>query len=260
MKRISFIYFLRDPRYGTIRYVGYSYHPDRRVCEHVKVSKKAATHRDHWIAALLREGFYPMLHIVEEAADAPCREIYWIARLTAEGCSLTNSTAGGEGTSDPTSMTRAKMSESGKRRAALPGERIKRATVAKVTFSSLVRTKEWRDKIGAAHRGKVVSPETRAKMSESAKQRGSCPEERLKRSKALKALTWDQRSARTRGRVVTEETKRKLAASFTEERRNKHSEIRRGSILTPEHVAKLRAGHAAYFKTLAERKQEARTA
>jgi hypothetical protein len=38
--------------------------------------------------------------------------------------------------------------------------------------SGCVRTKEWRDKVGAAHRSKVIPKETRIKISESVKARG----------------------------------------------------------------------------------------
>jgi len=60
-------------------------------------------------------------------------------------------------------------------------------------------TQETRNKIGAAHKGKIVSAETKAKLSEKAKNRKASDEHRAKISESL------------RNRVITKETRKKLS-------------------------------------------------
>lgn len=96
--KTAFIYFLRDPRTGKIRYVGWTYDTKRRFRMHLRDSlKNRHTHKEYWICSLLQDGFKPILQIVEEVVNYLEREIYWISKLRSDGHDLVNSTDGGDG-------------------------------------------------------------------------------------------------------------------------------------------------------------------
>ena len=114
MKRCG-IYVLSDPITREIRYVGQSKDIIGRFYYHKWAASK--TNRDEsyskrWIAKLLREKRQPVLQTLQEFSDVKHlddAEIYWIAYFRSIGCPLTNSSAGGKGTRDPSPETRWKM-------------------------------------------------------------------------------------------------------------------------------------------------------
>ena len=124
------IYVLVDPRDGEIRYVGWSNKTlDQRLKRHLRDTDD--NHRTRWIAVLRREGFVPIIRLLQlvprgDWADA---ERYWVRTFIARGCPLVNGTGGGDGTL---------------------GHR---------------HSKETRSRIGAKHRGKSISREQRARLS-----------------------------------------------------------------------------------------------
>lgn len=93
----SSIYVLRDPQSGDIRYVGYSYCPEKRLLSHLRDGTEC--HRARWIRSLLRRGLSPQLQVLQTLPEASIREAerYWIRYFREQGCCLTNGTEGGDG-------------------------------------------------------------------------------------------------------------------------------------------------------------------
>src|SRR3990167_3303126 len=91
---------------------------------------------------------------------------------------LVNLTDGGEGASNPSLEVRAKMSVSG--------------TAARLGTK---RSQETRDAIGRAHKGRIIKPEWRAKMSTTRKDKPTGPISQIRREAIRAALLafWDQR-------------------------------------------------------------------
>lgn len=91
------VYALIDPRDETIRYVGVTNKPRRRLSEHSKDrplhSQKAA-----WLADLDVAGLVPRMQILEivgSSGESPfAAEQRWIRHLLAEGARLTNALGG----------------------------------------------------------------------------------------------------------------------------------------------------------------------
>lgn len=91
-----YIYGLKDPRTGEIRYVGKSVHPRERYKQHVK-GGESNLHKGRWIADLRRAGLKPEMIILEETTEAEweARERHWIKQGLDSGWPLTNIAAGG---------------------------------------------------------------------------------------------------------------------------------------------------------------------
>lgn len=189
----NLIYCLVDPFSLEIRYVGLSTRGLVRPQTHFYPSsvKNPTNHRTCWVRSVIRKGKKPIIRVIqswqtitrEELARA---EVYWISHLTALGCSLTNSTAGGEGSvgyihtqEDKIKMSLAKAGVTltaehrekisttlrGNKRAL--GHTHDRATRKKM--SERVFTETARENMGRAQRGKKHSPETKAKMARARK-------------------------------------------------------------------------------------------
>lgn len=143
-----FIYALVDPRDGAARYIGKSSTGMRRPNLHRKPSVLARdkTHKANWIRALQREGSTYKIEVLEVVHDHELlngAERYWIAMARKNGWPLTNHTDGGEGVVSA-------------------GRRARTTVVNSRRYAHSTDTKA---RIGAAHRGKVVSAETRAKVA-----------------------------------------------------------------------------------------------
>jgi DNA-binding transcriptional regulator YdaS (Cro superfamily) len=137
------VYALRDPNSMDLRYVGKAADPKKRFVQHLTSSQlRARSHKNSWLKGLIAAGQLPWLEIVDEveADRADEAERYWIAWYRSQGAPLTNGTNGGDGGaitcpdararisaahlgSKRTVETRARMSETAKRRAADPKER-----------------------------------------------------------------------------------------------------------------------------------------
>lgn len=137
------IYVLIDPRTNEIRYVGKTVQSlFGRLASHRHTARNGgASHRDHWIAQVLRCGYDVRIELIQIVVsdfweDA---ERYWISYYRSVGCSLTNMTDGGD--SGPT----------------MPGELN--------PFYGRTHSEETRDAIRQARTGTKASSETRAKLS-----------------------------------------------------------------------------------------------
>lgn len=130
MKR-RLIYGLLDPRTNEVRYVGKSTYGLERPKKHQRKSILKRDHKSNWLRQLFDVGLTCLIVVLEELHDGQDineRETSWIAYGRSLGWNLTNLTIGGDGSS---------------------GYRL---------------SEEQKEKIGAAHRGKIVSPATRQKI------------------------------------------------------------------------------------------------
>lgn len=93
-----YIYGLRHPSGGDIRYVGYTRDPQQRLKFHWtdrrysnRLQKKA-----DWLRSLDKEGCRPVIEVLDEVSAATCHadEQAWIDWLLAEGHQLTNENVG----------------------------------------------------------------------------------------------------------------------------------------------------------------------
>lgn len=141
-----FIYCLKDPTTGDVRYIGKANNPKKRFIKHLRESSKRKNHLGNWLRSL--KGEKPILAILHEVAEHEFwvgEERRYISCARALGVDLVNATGGGEGGSGPRSMeTRAKISA--KKRGVL-------------------RTAEACAAMSVAHVGVKLSPEHRAAQS-----------------------------------------------------------------------------------------------
>lgn len=98
MRNTTYIYALRYPTSGDIRYVGKANNPKKRFREHLRTDRTASSHKKNWILYLLRKGLIPKLEILEEVPmeDWKERERYYIIKCRKK-YKLTNCANGGEG-------------------------------------------------------------------------------------------------------------------------------------------------------------------
>lgn len=96
--RPTFIYVLKDPRTGEVRYVGKTNQSlAMRLSKHL--SSKDKSYRTSWIQSLLKEGVKPTIALIQEV---PCYEnyeiweVFWIKLYRDLGCKLVNTHDGGE--------------------------------------------------------------------------------------------------------------------------------------------------------------------
>lgn len=148
--QLTYIYGLKDPRTGEIRYVGKANNPQRRLTYHLCDSQLSPkTHRNYWLRSLRAIGLKPSLVILETLAHGECwksAEKRWIRHFLDAGAKLTNGTEGGDGLHNPTDEVRLKCGASRK------GKRF-------------IFTKEHKEKIAAANRARANDPAWRLKMS-----------------------------------------------------------------------------------------------
>lgn len=91
----GYIYALSDPRTDEVRYVGRTYHPTRRLAEHLREAEfpyTANQDKKDWILGLLDSKLKPVMTILEvcSQSEMPRRERYWIARMKRSGVTLLN--------------------------------------------------------------------------------------------------------------------------------------------------------------------------
>ncbi len=92
------IYALIDPRTDSIRYVGGTHQPAKRLAEHVGKGSGENRHLRRWIEELREAGLQPTMHILEQVTDDEFvleREYRWILKLVRDGANLANSEASG---------------------------------------------------------------------------------------------------------------------------------------------------------------------
>jgi len=140
------IYSLSHPITNEIRYIGKANNLKRRLQSHLYRYERA--HKNNWVKSLQKENLIPKMEVLDIVPNSEWDfwEQYWIAQFKAWGFRLVNLTDGGKGT--------------------------------------LNISQEVRNKIGAAHKGKVVSQEMRQRLSVANLGKKHTVETRLKMSKS----------------------------------------------------------------------------
>lgn len=156
--RTAFIYGLRCPLTGLIRYIGKCDDPKTRLPGHLSDSEK--NHRTNWIASLKARKLKPTLEVIAEVASDTWEfwERSYIRAYRQLGFDLVNSTDGGDGVT-MTPEIRAKIGVANK------GKKLSLETRAKIGARNAGKrpSLEARLRMSAAQTGKRYSPEARAK-------------------------------------------------------------------------------------------------
>jgi len=136
----TFIYALKDPETGKIRYIGKAKDCKARLRGHLSDSRKHG-HKNNWVKGLLSRGKKPELEILDEVVLCEWKfwEREWISWARIMGFDLLNMTEGGEGFSE--GATNAGNIAAANYRRGRP------------------LSQEHRDRIGVANLGKKLSPE-----------------------------------------------------------------------------------------------------
>ena len=197
MVKSVFIYGLRDPRDGQIKYVGKTKDLKQRMKDHLKDAKRRNTPKNAWLLKLQRLGLRPEMIVLEEVPRDKWVEAErrWIAQMREQSPALKNICDGGEGRTGPLSEeTKRKLSLAGRGRKWTLEQRMK-ASQAKIghTLSA-----ESREKIGRANRGRKHTKQACEKLSRALRGVPKGAEHRRKIGLAHK------------GRVFSETTKQKM--------------------------------------------------
>jgi predicted GIY-YIG superfamily endonuclease len=186
------VYALCDPSTGEIRYIGIAQSTRYRLQTHISRAKKGKTHKDRWVAKLLRNGTKPAQETLRRCAteaEALAWEASFIALLRDAGYRLTNFTDGGDGT--VTGKTWKLTDE-------------QRANISAGRKKHFANKRARGEQIVAPNKGKKVSPETRRKISEARRGKPGHPH-----TEEFKA----QLAERNSKRVWTPEQRAKASAS-----------------------------------------------
>lgn len=108
-----YIYALKDPITGLIRYIGVTTRPKTRLKEHLQPSNvKKSNHRSCWIRSLVSKGQHPVIEFLAQAGANTWEqdEIDYISVFKSLGCDLINHTDGGGGLLNPPPAVREKIS------------------------------------------------------------------------------------------------------------------------------------------------------
>lgn len=141
-----FIYVLIDPRDRRIRYVGWTYNVTDRYKRHLRDKNK--THKAHWIQLLRTNKLKPLINVIEsgEGDNWAERETYWIEYYKSQGANLTNMSNGGEGLSGYTAMQETRE-------------------LQRLKALGRKASDETKMKLSQMRKGRIVSAETKIKMS-----------------------------------------------------------------------------------------------
>lgn len=168
------VYTLSDSRSpDDVRYIGITSQPRRRLRDHKRTHTN--THRSRWVHSVLGAGADVVMVVIVDGLsrdDAISKEIEAIAQYREAGANLTNSTQGGDGVVGKTPRVLARMSEIARRNTtpdviARLQSALRRPEVItrKIEGIRAAMTSDVKRRIGNAHRGKVVSQDTRKKIS-----------------------------------------------------------------------------------------------
>lgn len=174
-----FIYALKCPTTGEIRYVGKATNPMLRLRTHLQEAKRGKNHRAYWIRSLAIKGMQPKMEIVDEVPENEWQswEVAYIQHFREEGFDLVNGSLGGDG-------------NPGLKHSAEAREKIRDARLGAVASA------ETCAKIGAAHSG-IKHPN----FGKPAYNRG-CPASLESRRKQSLVRTGKRTSPETRKRMA----------------------------------------------------------
>jgi hypothetical protein len=230
-EELYIVYGLIDPRTRELRYIGQtrSVHSRRKAHRHGNNGAQVGV----WERELKTQGLEPEMVVLQDNLmrdEINQVEADWIARMLQDGAQLLNVLAGAGGLwlHPYPEETRIKIAESMCRHWQDPAFRAEK--IAKMTEA--VRTPEVRARISAAHKGRKLSEEDKARVSESVRALWEDPEYRSSQGEAVRA-------GLEKTRANTEAEAKRLATIRTEEHRAKIGEKSRQMWQNPESRAKL---------------------
>jgi len=235
----DYIYCLRCPETGDVRYIGKTKNPKTRLASHV--SKAKSMHLKHhcsdWIRSLLSKGFRPEFEIIFEVPigeDWEFHEKRLVTEYREAGQSLVNLTGGGRGFFDPSPSILALRGEA-RRKYLKDNPEAKDALGAAVAAS-------WADPIRRAERIDAIKtawkdPEKRRRFLDGMRDEGA-----IKRRSAASKRRYENPAA------VAKQSERMKEIWNTPERRQEASERSQAAWADPEvterRVAAIKATYA----------------
>lgn len=224
--RTTFIYTLLDPRDFTVRYVGRSDNPVKRLQQHLAETRrcKSTSYKTNWLKKLLSLKIKPIINIMEEVTlkQWEQRERFWIKYYKKRGAKLVNSTDGGEGLINPSISTRIKIGKSKignkncvgriisaetrlKLHLIMLGkhpspEALKKMSMAQLGRKHSIKTKQ---RISKAHKGRKHSDQHNAHVSASKKGKPLSQQTRLKMSLSRKGVPKSRAHAQAIGLAIS---------------------------------------------------------
>jgi hypothetical protein len=231
--KAAIIYALVDPRIADpvlrIRYIGVTtVKPYIRLRRHIYETKtsKGRHYRANWIRSLLNAGVRPMIEeLLHTSRDRIWEEeVRLISEYRALGCSLTNSTTGGEGLLNPSQETRAKIGlrsrgNTYRRGKPTPPEVVERLAAMRrgATFKwSHPMTEQQRQQISIASTGRKHTAETKRRIGEASRLRIRQPhtEETRKRISAAVTGQWQPKGEENKQAKLTWKIVRTIRARY----------------------------------------------
>lgn len=177
----NFIYALKDPRTGEVRYIGMTTKGMARPKEHSKLARMGEkTHKANWIRQLQALDLEYEIDALEKFTNSEAllrAEVGWITHYRKSGANLTNMTDGGEGLLNPDKETRSRMAKASKGNRYGLGSGANKGRVLTVGHKAKIAAS--RRKQPPPMEGKKHSEETKAKIAASmeGKNRGPRSEE-----------------------------------------------------------------------------------
>jgi len=213
---MTYIYTLSDGE--KIRYVGKTKFITKRYQSHINESKNKRTYKEKWINNVLLNNGKIVLEILDICDDDVSNEIesYWINQMKCWGFNLVNSTIGGDGNSPMLGKKHTKESK------------IKMSKVAKNQSrkiggwnKGLKMSDEFKQKVKVSSKVRVVSDETKKKISDKLKgyQRGPMSEE----TKLKISISKQKKESPNKGKKYSDETRKKMSISKLGKKRTKES-------------------------------------
>ncbi|WP_375282883.1 GIY-YIG nuclease family protein [Sphingobium yanoikuyae] len=184
--RAIYIYVLKCPQSGRVRYVGKATDVKSRLRQHISDAKRGLkSHKCDWIRSLLKNGLRPRLDVDRVVQQNECWksiEQERIAFYKEMGFDLTNGTIGGDGNGPLTEEGRTALSARAKKQFATPQGRKAQSDLMK----DLCSNADWRAARDAASKATRASPEYKARMSARSKAKWADPEyrEKMRRARA----------------------------------------------------------------------------
>lgn len=246
------IYALIDPRTEEVHYVGKSRNPTRRWSGARGRSLLRDGPAGRWVLGLHALGLEPRIRILEQCEDkatARARESWWMERFWWRGEPLLNvySCEGPGAVISPMSSLgdeyREKLSAANKRRLASPETREKLLAALARGRTGRKPSAETRARMSASLRGRTRSPEHCAKLSAAMLGRKRSVETRAKISAAHLGRKY---SVEARAHMSAAQLGRKRSAEACA----KMSAAGRGRKKSAEHRARISAGLRSHYAKL----------
>jgi hypothetical protein len=164
-----YIYVLKCPSSGDVRYVGKANSLRARLRQHIhEANCGGRSHKCAWIRKVLRGGRRPIIAIDRRIPPGECWKAAERERISfyrAQGCRLTNSTDGGDGEGPVSDDVRAEFSRRSREYFSDPEARQRQSEMMK----RLCSDPEWLAERTAAVKATRSTPEWRAEQSRRSK-------------------------------------------------------------------------------------------